>query len=306
MYSQTAVLLLIHNNENQVNRLIKHIADDFDVYVHIDKRCSVKINKISNVKVFKKYKTYHGSFNQIIATLFLLKEAFNKKHNRYLLISGQDIPIKSNQEIKDFFLNNNSEYYYCQKLPRECWNGNGGYDRLTKYHNKKKYPRIDIVPKYSISLRLKRKLLHISSKIDRKIFQVISKRNNRKIDYEFFGGSNWFNFSHLCVKKIFDFLNIDKEYIKRYKWTSCADEIFYQTIIKRLDGINIINDDLRYVDWKNGPEYPKVLCVDDYERIIKSNKLFARKFDENIDNKIIEMIYKDIEIKAMGTSHNKR
>ena len=28
----------------------------------------------------------------------------------------------------------------------------------------------------------------------------------------------------------------------------------------------------------------------DYEKIIKSGKLFARKFDPNVDNEIIEMI----------------
>ena len=292
---QTAILLLVHNNENQVNKLIKHLSNDFCVYIHIDKRSSLNLYKNKNINIYKKYKTYHGSYNQIIATLFLLKKAFINNHNRYLLISGQDIPVKSNREIIDFFNNNNSEYYYCQKLPRECWDGNGGYDRLTKYWNDNKNFRINIKSKFNILLRFKRKLLHILCKVENKIFKMINKEKKRKIDYEYFGGTNWFNFSHLCVKKIFDYLNTDKKYVKRYKWTSCADEIFYQTIIMKIDGININNDDLRYVDWENGPEYPKILRVDDYEKIIKSDKLFARKFDENIDPKIIEKIYEEIK-----------
>jgi hypothetical protein len=98
-----AVMMLVHKNENQVNRLINHLSKGFDVYIHIDKRSSLKIYTQENIFVYKKYKTYWGSFNQIIATLYLLKKAHRKKYDRYILISGQELPIKTNTEIKIFF-----------------------------------------------------------------------------------------------------------------------------------------------------------------------------------------------------------
>ncbi|MDR2097810.1 MAG: hypothetical protein LBP37_04745 [Spirochaetaceae bacterium] len=89
--------------------------------------------------------------------------------------------------------------------------------------------------------------------------------------------------------------------MKRYKWTSCSDEIFFQTILNKIEGITIVNDSLRYVDWETGPEYPRILRTHDYEKVIESGKLFARKFDEKSDREIIELIYKDIESKGHRT-----
>jgi hypothetical protein len=94
--------------------------------------------------------------------------------------------------------------------------------------------------------------------------------------------------------KIFNYLENDKKYINRYLWTSCADEIFYQTIIAKLDCLEIENNCLRYIDFESGPEYPKILRDEDYEKIIDSKALFGRKFDENVDKNIIEKIYNKI------------
>jgi hypothetical protein len=276
-------MLLVHNNENQVNRLVKHLSNDFDVYVHIDKRCSINIIKSEKIFIYKNYKTYWGSFNQIIATLYLLKEAFKKGYDRYILISGQDLPIKSNKEIEKFFDNNNFEYLNIGKIPNsEGW---PSMNRLTAYNLDNKYRGTGDKSKYDIIFRIQRKSFHILNKIKK-----------RKLDYDFYGGENWTNYTHNCVKKIFEYLENDRNYIKRYKWTNCADEIFYQTIINKLNGIMIKKNSLRYIDWKSGPEYPKILRVEDYEKIMNSGNLFARKFDETVDNQIIEMIYKKIEV----------
>ncbi|WP_338404754.1 hypothetical protein [Brachyspira hyodysenteriae] len=59
-----------------------------------------------------------------------------------------------------------------------------------------------------------------------------------------------------------------------------------------------INDDLRYIDWNRSiGSHPHTFLSDDYD-LIKSNakdNLFAHKFDENIDNEIIDKLYKDLE-----------
>jgi len=270
-----AVMMTVHKNAEQVNRLINHLSKDFDIYVHIDRRSSLKISESESVFVYKKYNSYWGSFNQIMATLFLLKQAYNKGYHRYLLISGQDLPIEKNEEILDFFSNNNSEYLHIAKIPTN--NGWPDMNRLTKYHIKGK-------SKYYIIYCLKRGII--------KILNIIK---TRKLDYDFYGGTNWINLTHNCVKKIFEYLKRDKKYINRYKWTNCSDEIFYHTIINLLEGLEVENESLRYINWADGPEYPRTLRTVDYDKIMNSNKLFARKFDVDVDKEIIEMIYKEIE-----------
>jgi hypothetical protein len=291
-------MMLVHKNERQTNRLINHLSNDFDIFVHIDKRCSLKINKSKNVFIFKKYKTYWGSFNQIIATLYLLRKAFEKGYDRYLLISGQDLPLKTNEEIKNFFQNNIFEYVDINKIPNS--DGWPNMNRLTAFNLDNR------IHGMNINYRIIKIFYRLEDKIINKIFSIISKYFPRKLDYDFCGGANWTNYTHNCVRKILNYLENDKKYIKRYLWTSCADEIFYQTIIAKLDGLKIENNYLRYIDWESGPEYPKILREEDYEKIIVSKALFARKFDENVDKYIIEKIYKkigEIEKVALGTCH---
>ncbi|MDR2205056.1 MAG: beta-1,6-N-acetylglucosaminyltransferase [Flavobacteriaceae bacterium] len=274
-----AIMIIVHKNNEQIDRLVKHLSKDFDIYIHIDKRSSLKIRETEGVFVYRKYNVYWGSFNQIIATLFLLKKAFKTGYNRYILISGQDLPIKTNEEIKIFFENNDEEYIHIDKIPRpDGWPDMG---RLTRYY----FSRLNGRTGWK---KLLRKLAEIVSKL-------IEKIKPRKLDYDFYGGSSWTNYTHNCVKKMFDFLENNPNYINRFKWTHCSDEIFYQTIVNQLDGLKITNDSLRYISWADSGASPKILKEEDYEEIIRSEALFARKFDENTDAKIIEMIYKYLE-----------
>jgi len=52
-----------------------------------------------------------------------------------------------------------------------------------------------------------------------------------------------------------------------------------------------LRENLTYVDWKTKHDgHPKIMKIEDYEKIMNSDKLFARKFDKNIDENIIEKI----------------
>ncbi|MDR3048351.1 MAG: hypothetical protein LBV16_00675, partial [Elusimicrobiota bacterium] len=62
--------------------------------------------------------------------------------------------------------------------------------------------------------------------------------------------------------------------------------------------LKLVNDTLRYIDWKTGPEGPRVMRKEDFKKLKKAaqetDALFARRFDKAIDADIIEMVYKDI------------
>jgi hypothetical protein len=276
-----AIMMLVHKNGDQVERLIKHLSKDFDVYVHIDKRTSIKIPNEENIFVYKKFKAYWGSFNQIMATLYLLGEAYKKGYDRYILISGEDLPIKSNEEIKKFFHNNENEYITIDKLPTTKYL-KAGLKRITKYwSNKRSTGKNDII-------------FRIIGKIEKVAFSFINIAGARPIDYEFYGGANWFNITNSCVKSIFEYIRNDNKYIQRFKWTRCGDEIFYQTVIHKIGHLRVIDDCLRYIDRRNGGAHPRILREEDYREIINSDNLFARKFDITVDKNIIEAIYRRI------------
>ena len=47
---------------------------------------------------------------------------------------------------------------------------------------------------------------------------------------------------------------------------------------------------MRLTDWKRGNPY--TFHMEDLEMLMSSGYIFARKFDENVDNTIIESIYR--------------
>ena len=284
-----AILILLHEYKEQQRRLILDLSKDFSVFVHIDKKSNIDVKdlQLSNVYAFKKFKVYWGSYNQIRATLFLFQQA-NKQHfERYIFISGSDVPLKSNKEIIEFFLQNNNEYLEFQQLPSPWWNGNGGFDRIDYFYTNN-------ISRCKINMFKK---LYI--KIINKIITPFMKRHklSRRIkNIKYFGGTNWMDLTDNCVSQIIHFIENNKWFLKKFRYTHCADEIFFQTIICNfINHISLENTLLRYIDWESGPEYPKILRTEDLKNILESNCLFARKFNSQIDNNIIDILYNKLE-----------
>ena len=248
--------MLVHKNQEQTNRLVNHLSKDFDVYVHIDANSEIKINNNKRVYVYKKYKTKWGSFNIVNATLLLLKNAYKKDaYERYILLSGQDLPLKTNADIISFFTCNENEYIETNKISFKQWNH-------------------------------KKIICNIMNNFIKQVFK-----------YDFYCGSQWFNLTKSSVKKILNYIVCNKIFLIKYHfleniyWKDCSDEKFFQTLIHLIGDVKIVNDNLRYIDWTDQYKHPLILHENDYDKIIHSTALFARKFDDTVDNGIIEKIY---------------
>ncbi len=96
---------------------------------------------------------------------------------------------------------------------------------------------------------------------------------------------------------ILEYVSKNPELKRFYKYSWAPDEMFFQTILMNSSlKSDIINDNKRYIDWekKNVP-LPAILTEKDFDKILMSDKLFARKFDINIDKKILDLIDKEIQ-----------
>ncbi|WP_300370945.1 beta-1,6-N-acetylglucosaminyltransferase [Brachyspira sp.] len=281
--SKICFLILAHKNQNQLMRLINHLKKDFDVYVHIDKNSNIDISSFDNVRIYKKIRVCYAEITQIISTLLLLKEAVKNNYDRYCFISGQDIPLKNNEYINDFFDRNFDKEYisYSQVNSLED----------NKVFNIELYDRI----LYYNFEGFSRKLLHSSIRN----FVSDLKIMNKHIQYNIYYGSSWWNLTNLAIKYILDYLNENKHFIKQFKNVWGSDEFFFQSILlnSKLKN-NCINDNLRYLYWAyEKSSSPKTFTIDDYNNIkgYMGECIFSRKFDETIDNDIIDKLYKDLE-----------
>ncbi len=271
-----ALLITAYKEMNQLIELISKFDDHFNVYIHFDKKSKlkhtekIKLQRLSNVKYFcQEFKVNWGSINHLKAYLHLCKIALKDSENEYFhLITGQDYPIKSIQHFKTLFDNLDKDtpsYLEYFTIPTTNWH-EGGLDRV-KYFNLHNYlnakTRIGgILLRYSIFIQ---KLLKI----------------DRALDFQkpLYGGSTYWSLSGETLAYVLAYNKNNPWFLKKFKYSFCPEEFYFQTIIMNsVHSKNIINENLRYVDWEsNRGGVPAFLDETDFETLINSNKLFCRK-----------------------------
>ena len=112
--------------------------------------------------------------------------------------------------------------------------------------------------------------------------------------YELFGGSAWFTIRSDCAKDYVHFLE-DSEFTSLFVNALCGDEIYNVSIFQMCKGNRMVNNksNLRFIDWKErgqhpGPGSPNTIDCSMIDEIEKSGCFFARKFDANYDNDVIQ------------------
>ncbi|MNQ71833.1 Core-2/I-Branching enzyme [compost metagenome] len=102
------------------------------------------------------------------------------------------------------------------------------------------------------------------------------KRSNFDED-EIHIGSQWFTISRQHMDLFFSVM--DKEYLRRYKYTSCADEHFFQMLFKAcIDPLEYREENLRFIDFPYGSSSPRYLSIADLDSIKDMSDIFiARK-----------------------------
>lgn len=102
----------------------------------------------------------------------------------------------------------------------------------------------------------------------------------------FLKGSTWFSITHDTACYILNEYNKLKKYFCN---TKCADEFLLQTILINSPFLDKVKDDsLRCIDWRRGNPY--TFKLEDFDMLMESDELFARKFDINVDESIIYRI----------------
>jgi hypothetical protein len=112
--------------------------------------------------------------------------------------------------------------------------------------------------------------------------------------YEYYGGSAAVILARNGVSYLNAFVAspLGRRLIRHLKRARHPDEIFFQTVFMNSDlRDTVVNDELRYVDWAPPVGLPpKILGMEDYERMRASGKLFARKFSVAYDAAVLDAL----------------
>ncbi len=272
-----AHLILAHSNVDQLERLIKQLThDDVDIFIHIDKKTNITpflpLNKLPNVFfVEKREKVYWGAYSIVQATINGFEAILKTKNNYdYInLLSGQDYPIQSNTTILGFLKANPNKAFMEFYPVSDIWTE--AIPRVTKYHlTNYHFPGKHLLEKVMNAILPQRKLPNSLIAV---------------------GRSQWFSITGEQAKYIVNFLNKNRKIVRYFKLTWGADELIFQTILFNSPfKKNMVNNNLRYIDWSAGGVSPKTFTIKDADILLKSDKLFARKFSGELNNPLLDVI----------------
>lgn len=268
-----AYLILVHRLPNQFKKLFKAIYDPSNFYlIHIDKKASQQIGE--DVKNFlKDYLNVHildsenviwGGYSMVQAELDGMKYLLemNKKWDYFINLSGRDFPLKSQEIIKNFLSKNNGKSYI--KIADQEKSRPETMNRIENYFEE----------------------------LEDKISDKTHKRDFMKGVIPYIGGQ-WMILTRNCCEFITNNVEV-KKFEDYYFNTLIADESFFQTVLMNTSFTGtLINDDKRAIIWIPDGDIklrPKTFIQTDLGFLLEGNHLFARKFDNNVDNTIIESL----------------
>jgi len=266
-----AYFILVHRLPNQFKRMFKAIYVPENFYlIHIDKKTSNELkNEIRlflkpypNAYVMQSEKVIWGGYSMVQAELDGMKYLLeiNSEWDYFINLSGQDYPLKSQKIISQFLSENNGKSYL--KIANQQLSRPETMNRIENHFEE----------------------------LDDSISAITHTRAFMKDVVPYIGGQ-WMMLTRTCC----EFLCHNKEverFEKYYQNTLIADESFFQTVLMNtsFDGV-LIDDDKRAIIWIPDGEIklrPKTFTHEDFNFLHIGEHLFARKFDDNVDDTIID------------------
>lgn len=268
-----AYLILVHRLPDQFKRLFTAIYEPSNFYlIHIDKKASLEIGeevtvfleKYSNVHILKSENVIWGGYSMVQAELdgmqYLLN--MNAKWDYFINLSGQDYPLKSQKIINDFLSKNKGKSYI--KFDDQEKSRPETMNRIENYFEES----------------------------EDRISDKTHKRGFMKDVIPYIGGQ-WMILTRNCCEFICNSMEV-KKFEDYYLNTLIADESFFQTVLMNtsFNGV-LVNDDKRAIIWIPDGDIklrPKTFTGTDLDFLQKGDHLFARKFDDHVDDEIINSI----------------
>ena len=271
-----AYLILAHGSYALLQRLVSAIDDERnDIFIHIDrKQTELPRLQVKHSRLFlldrERVSVFWGDVSVVAAEFALMASAYKQgEYAYYHLLSGVDLPLKSQNEIHEFFETHQGKEFI------------GFYDGAD----------------LSVSLVRKVQRYHLFAQdfrgsglvfLAKRIARALAIRAQellgikRHTNIRFAKGTQWWSLTGALSESL---LSKQDEILSLYKHTFCADEIAIQTYVYNSPFMAQVfapedeaKSSLRHIGWRDGALYDWTRA--DYEDLKRSLALFARKFNE--------------------------
>ena len=285
-----AYLITAHSKKAQLINLIRLLDDpENDLYLHIDQKAQGFPEEElraaaphSRVSFVPRLDARWGSETFIDAIVSLIRLASEEEHAFYHLLSGVDLPLKTQKEIRAYFDAHAGEEFV--SFERETAKPDVVEGRIGRWHWRR--------PVNPLLKKFNRRLAPLSVFLQQKL--GVNRIRNAPVVFQ--KGGVWFSITHALARYVVEQMPRYRAY---YRCSSCADEIWLQTLVANSPFMerrayvgwdDEMSATMRYVDWSGGGSSPRTLTSADYDMLLESGMLFARKFDDTVDADVIERI----------------
>lgn len=274
-----AHLILAHKAPAQLDRLIRALAHpQADTYIHLDQKSNYQdfahAALLSNVYFTKvRLNVKWGGYSLTLAALEGMREILNTGlvYDFINLLSGEDYPIKPANIIHAFLEQHKGHSFLEYDVQGSTW-WQANESRFNQYHS----------TEFSFRGRY----------ILQRLVNAIMPRRQPPFPV-LYGGNmgGWYTISRECAVYILIFLDARPELQRFFYFTWGSDEFLIPTIIMNSTfRDSVINNNLRYIDWSSGETSPKILTINDLCKIKHSGRLYARKFNLEIDSMVLDRL----------------
>jgi hypothetical protein len=268
-----AYLVLVHRYPAQFKRMFKSIYDPANHYlIHIDKNSGPELESdirrflrgFPNSAILEGRRALWGGYSLVNAELRgmaqLLKMGANWEF--FINLSGQDYPLKSQDEIATFLRRNRGKEFI--KVLDQRTARPETMQRVSRY-----------------VIEFEKRI--VRTPFPRSFMSGVSP----------YIGNQWMIVSRRFCEFVCHAPQAQR-YKAFYRNTFIADEGFFQTVMMNTAGHGeIVSDDLRMIDWVPDGDVklrPRTFTAEDAAELLASPCLFARKFDATVDDEILDMI----------------
>lgn len=300
---QKNYLILAHKNPLQLGRMIERLDDGASkFFIHLDAKTPIEpfaaCVEGAHIRFIEpRERCVWGDFSIVRATIHLM-EAASKEKGVFILMSGQDYPIQSQGYI-NAFLESNKEFDFIEIEPlEEKWKPKMVKDKLEHYHILHSEERGNsncYAPFAHCSVfQQLRTLTHLlKGRLSVKNFRLLCSLPKRVAPFERqYAGSQFWAFSERTFYAVLHYIREHKAALEEYyKYTSSPDEIYFHSVLMHLvakDSTIKLKEQITYVNYfrKNN-----VFVSEDFDKLTsEKGKLFARKFDTDIDIEILNKL----------------
>ena len=297
-----AYCILAHKNPVQVARLFRAIWHPNNSYaLHYERRAPfaehrylrLALNRYPNVQILSPRVVLWGRYSQLSVQLDALRKLSRgeKAWTHFINLTGQDFPLKPQIRIVEEMEGNPDTSFLSYFEPLNSIHWKNARERLERVH-------IDS-PLLEATLEIPgvgRRIRYLLGWKDRIPYIPILRRSP-PTTFKYMGGSNHVILSRQAANYVISDPNAI-QILGRLRQTGHPDESVYQSIVLNspFSGLTV-NNDRRAIFWERaGDSNPRTLIIRDLQELREaemSGRLFARKFDYTVDEKVISAIEVD-------------